>query len=55
MREFWVVEQAGSVERWSGAGLAEAEELRDRRATPLLPGFRLDLRRLFAKRRPRRG
>lgn len=50
VREYWVVEPAGLVERWSGPGLAEAEELRDRLATPLLAGFRLDLKRLFARR-----
>lgn len=46
--EYWVVEPAGVVERWTGEGLAQAEELRQRLTTPLLPGFRLDLPRLFA-------
>ncbi len=46
--EYWIIEPAGIVERWSGAGLARAEELRDRLASPLLPGFSLDLRRLFS-------
>jgi Uma2 family endonuclease len=50
VREYWIVEPSGLVERWSGAGLAEVEEARDRLATPLLPGFRLDLKRLFARR-----
>jgi Uma2 family endonuclease len=45
--EYWVVEPAGLIERWSGPGLARAEELRRRLTTPLLPGFSLDLRRLF--------
>ena len=45
--EYWVVEPAGVVERWSGPGLARAEALRRRLTTPLLPGFVLDLRRLF--------
>ena len=49
--EYWVVEPAGVVERWSGPGLARAEELRQRLTTPLLPGFTLDLRRLFATKR----
>jgi Uma2 family endonuclease len=53
VKEYWVVEPAGVVERWSGSGLAESEELRERLTTPLLPGFRLDLRRLFATRRRR--
>ena len=46
--EYWIVEPAGMIERWSGAGLARAEELRQRLTTPLLPGFALDLHRLFA-------
>lgn len=46
--EYWVVEPAGFVERWTGPDLTRADELRDRLATPLLPGFSLDLRRLFA-------
>lgn len=45
--EYWVVEPAGVVERWTGEGLARAEELRQRLTTPLLSGFSLDLRRLF--------
>ena len=46
--EYWIVEPAGVLERWSGAGLARAEKLRDRLTSPLLPGFPLDLRRLFS-------
>jgi Uma2 family endonuclease len=46
--EYWIVEPAGVVERWSGGGLARAEELRDRLTSPVLPGFSLDLRRLFS-------
>jgi Uma2 family endonuclease len=49
--EYWVVEPAGMVERWSGPGLARAEELRRRLTTPLPPGFVLDLRRLFTTKR----
>ena len=49
--EYWVVEPAGVIERWSGPGLARADELRRRLTTPLLPGFVLDLRRLFAGKR----
>ena len=48
VEEYWVVEPAGAVERWSGPGLGRAEELRQRLTTPLLPGFVLDLRRVFA-------
>jgi Uma2 family endonuclease len=51
VKELWIVEPAGVVERWSGQALAESEELRERVTTPLLPGFRLDLRTLFARRR----
>jgi Uma2 family endonuclease len=51
VEEYWVVEPAGVIERWSGPGLARAQELRHRLSTPLLPGFVLDLRRLFATRR----
>ena len=46
--EYWVIEPAGMVERWSGPGLARAEELRGRLTSQLLPGFSLDLKRLFA-------
>jgi Uma2 family endonuclease len=53
VREYWIVEPAGIVERWTGPGLAEVQEVRDRLVTSLLPGFRLDLKRLFAKRRAR--
>jgi len=48
VKEYWVVEPAGLVERWTGAGLAKGERMRGRLASPLLPGFALDLRRLFA-------
>jgi Uma2 family endonuclease len=51
VREYWVVEPAGMVERWSGPGLARAEDIRGRLTTELLPGFSLDLRRLFATKR----
>ena len=50
VREYWVVEPAGIIERWSGPGLGRAQILRHRLTTPLLPGFALDLRRLFATR-----
>jgi Uma2 family endonuclease len=53
VREYWIVEPAGIVERWTGPGLTRAEEVRGRLATPLLRGFRLDVKRLFAKRRSR--
>lgn len=53
VKEYWVVEPAGVIERWFGQALAESEEIRERLTTSLLPGFRLDLRRLFSKRRKR--
>lgn len=47
VRELWVVEPAGLVERWSGEGLGQVEELRGTLHTHLLPGFELDLPLLF--------
>jgi Uma2 family endonuclease len=46
--EYWVIEPAGLVERWTGKGLTRAVVVRRRLTTPLLPGFALDLRRVFA-------
>src|SRR5439155_13353707 len=48
VKEYWVAEPAGLVERWSGPGLTRAETLRAWVRTALLPGFALDSRRLFA-------
>jgi Uma2 family endonuclease len=47
--EYWVVEPAGFVERWSGPGLRVSEIVRDRLQTALLPGFQLDVPALFAE------
>ncbi len=47
-QESWVVDINAFIERWRGSGLVEEEILRDRLVTPLLPGFELDLPRLFA-------
>lgn len=47
VREFWVVEPSGLVERWSGSRLDQSEEHTEALVTALLPGFRLDLTRLF--------
>jgi Uma2 family endonuclease len=44
--ELWTVEPTGSVERWSGPGLAQSVLLSDRLTSPLLPGFDLDLTEL---------
>jgi hypothetical protein len=46
--EYWLVEQAGLVERRSGPGLDTVEEIRDTLTTQLLPGLRIDVRALFA-------
>lgn len=46
VREYWVVEQTGVVERWSGDALSEAEEVGEILTSPLLPGFSLDVRTL---------
>lgn len=48
VKEYWVVEPTGLVERWTGKGFERAERLSTRIATPLLPGFELPLRQLFA-------
>lgn len=48
VREYWVVELSGVIERWTGPGLTLAEEIRDRVRSPLLPDFELDLAKLFA-------
>jgi Uma2 family endonuclease len=47
--EYWIVEPAGLIERWDGPGLARAELVNDRLTSPLLPGFVLDVRSLFAQ------
>lgn len=44
--ELWTVEPAGTVERFTGPGLSQSEELTDRLRSPLLHGFELDLARL---------
>ena len=46
--EYWVVDPNAFVERWTGPGLTREELLRDALTTERLPGFALDLTRLFA-------
>jgi Uma2 family endonuclease len=46
--EYWVVDPNAFVERWTGPGLTREELLRDVLTTERLPGFALDLGRLFA-------
>lgn len=48
VKEYWVVEPAGLVERWTGKSFERAERSSARIVTPLLPGFELRLRQLFA-------
>ena len=47
VKEYWTIEPYGVVERWTGEGLAQMEELRETLETPLLPGFTLDVGSLF--------
>lgn len=49
VRELWLVEPSGAIERWSGQGLNEAEVVEARLATPLFPGFELDIEALFRR------
>jgi Uma2 family endonuclease len=51
VKECWTVDPAGVVELWTGQGLSEGRSVRGVLTSPLLPRFRLDLRRLFAPRR----
>ena len=49
VREYWIVELSGAVERRSGEVLTDAEVVSDRLTSPLLAGFELDLSELFAR------
>lgn len=51
VKELWLIDPAGGVERWLGKGLATNRTVKARLTSPLLSGFSLDLRRLFARRR----
>ncbi|MCB9765554.1 MAG: Uma2 family endonuclease [Alphaproteobacteria bacterium] len=46
--EYWVVEQGGLIERWTGEGLQVSEEITDQLSTPRLPGLVVDVEALFA-------
>jgi Uma2 family endonuclease len=46
--EYWIVDPGGFIERRSGKGLTGEELLDERLSSPLLPGFELDVARLFA-------
>lgn len=45
--EYWILDPAGSVERWHGPGLAERESVDRTLRSPLLAGFALELSPLF--------
>ena len=47
VREYWVVEPAGVVERFAGPELTQIEEVRARLTSPVLAGYELDLDALF--------
>lgn len=46
VEEYWVVEQMGLVERWTGDELDVAEEITGTLTSPRLPGFSFDVARL---------
>ena len=48
VQEYWIIDTAGSVERWIGDGLSRREEIAGVLRTPLLPGFSLDVERLWS-------
>jgi len=47
VREYWVVEPTGLIERWTGEGLVQADEITETLVTSLLPGLSLDVPSLF--------
>jgi Uma2 family endonuclease len=54
VKELWIIDTAAvTIERWTGKDLTASTVVRRRLVTPLLPGFSLDLRRLFADRSSR--
>ena len=48
VKEYWIVDPLGVVERWTGPGLTEAAKVRMSLTSPLLPEFKVNLRKLFA-------
>jgi Uma2 family endonuclease len=46
--EYWLVDPAGFIERWSGPHLSVDELIAENLTSPLLPGFELDVRKLLA-------
>lgn len=49
VREYWIVDPAGLVERRTGDGLSQAEEVTRTLDSALLPGFSLDLSAVFRR------
>ncbi|MEQ9502091.1 MAG: Uma2 family endonuclease [Deltaproteobacteria bacterium] len=48
VRELWIVERRGPIERWSGEALDVVDELADRLTSTVLPGLDVDLSSVFA-------
>lgn len=49
VRELWLVEPGGSIERWSGEGLETSEVTTASLTSPLLPGLTIALATLFRR------
>jgi Uma2 family endonuclease len=47
VKELWIVERRGPLERWNGEQLHDVEELSDRLTSSLLPGLDVDLGAVF--------
>jgi Uma2 family endonuclease len=47
VQEYWLVDPAGVVERRTGPGLARSEVQREQLTSSLLPGFALEVARIF--------
>jgi Uma2 family endonuclease len=48
VKEYWIVDSTPMIERWTGDSLSQSELVTDRLETALLPGFVLDVGKLFA-------
>lgn len=46
--EYWLVDPAGFIERWSGPHLSADDLVAEHLTSPLLPGLDLDVRKLLA-------
>jgi Uma2 family endonuclease len=47
VHEYWVVDAAGYLERWTGPALAQRQEVTSTLTTPLLPGFSIEVAELL--------